>query len=113
MASWLAAQYNGVLILDTSTFFVPFVASFGSHGKPVWHHLGPRATPFGALGTHGGPGPKVAKLKGPKSQNLDFFGIPFWTHFRPKAVKFVLRGYLGTGLAKMLSTGAYLDPSSP
>ena len=54
MASWLAAQYNGVLVLGTSMVFVPFLASFGSQGRPVWHHLGPRATPFGALGTHGG-----------------------------------------------------------
>ena len=76
----------------------------------IWA-LGPPL--LGLLAHMGGPGPKVAKLKGPKSQNLHFFGIPFWIHVRPKAVKLVLRGYLGTGLAKMLSTGAYLDPSSP
>ena len=68
---------------------------------------------MGLLAHMGGPGPKVAKLKGPKSENLHFFGNLFWTHFRPQAVKLVLRGYLGTGLAKMLSTGAYFDHSSP
>ena len=113
MASWLAAQYNGVLVLGTSTVFVPFFVDLGPKvdlSGIIWA-LGPPL--LGLLAHMGGPGPKVAKLKGPKSQNLDFFGIPFWTHFLPKAVKLVLRGYLGTGLAKMLSTGAYLDPSSP
>ena len=28
-----------------------------------------------------GPGPKVVYSKGPTNQNLDFFGIPFWTRF--------------------------------
>ena len=60
MASWLAAQYNGVLVLGTSTVFVPFLASFGPQGGPVWHHwaLGPPL--LGFLAHMGGPGPKVA-----------------------------------------------------
>ena len=102
-----------MLVLGTSMVFVPFLASFGPKldlSGIIWA-LGPAL--LGLLAHMGGPGPKVAKLKGPKSQNVHFFGMPFWTHFRPKAVKLALRGYLGTGLAKMLSTGAYLDPSSP
>ena len=112
MASWLAAQYNGVLVLGTSMVFVPFLASFGLQVDLfgiIWA-VGPPL--LGLLAHMGGPGPKVAKSKGPKSENLNFFRIPFWTHFLPKAVKLVLRGYLGTGLAKMLSTGVYLNFSS-
>ena len=59
MASWLAAQDNGVLVLGNSAVFVPF-----------WFHLGPKVDLsgiiwalgpplLGLLAHMGGPGPKV------------------------------------------------------
>ena len=45
--------------------------------------LGPALS--GLLAHMWGPGPKVEKLKGPKSQNLHFFWSPFWTHVYEKA----------------------------
>ena len=87
MASWLAAQYNGVLVLGTSMVFVPFLASFGPQGGPVWHHLGRRATPFGALGTHGGTWFESSKTKRPKKPERALFWDPFLDTFSPKSCK--------------------------
>ena len=85
MASWLAAQYNGVLVLGTGMVFVPFLASFGPQGEPVWHHLGPRATPFGALGTHGGTWSESSTIKRPKKSERTLLGDPFLDTFSPKS----------------------------
>ena len=74
-------------LIGTSMVFVPFLASFGPQGGPVWHHLDPRATPFGALGTHGVTWSKSSIIKRTKNPERLIFGDPFLDTFSPKSCK--------------------------
>ena len=87
MASWLAAQYDGVLVIGTSTDFVSVLVSFGAQGGPVWHHLDPRATPLGLLAHMGGTWSKSSIIKRFKNPERIIFGDPFFDISSPKNCK--------------------------